>query len=105
MNIPMNAIEIQKGLYLLETPFKVLGVEYIRREIYSADGYHFWEREQPENYDEEGNLLPIEERQFATYAILSAYYTTTELINADFISVPVEEGYEIVSVGGNNHET
>ena len=90
MDVPMNTIEIQRGLYLIETPFKVLGVEYIRREIYSADGYHFWERTQPENYDEEGNLLPLEKRQFATYAILSAYYTTAELINADFISVTKE---------------
>ena len=87
MNIPTNAIKIQEGLYLLETPFKVLGVEYIRREVYSADGYHFWERTQPENYDEEGNLLPLEERQFSEYASLAAYYTTPDLINTDFISV------------------
>ena len=87
MKIPTDAIEIQKGLYLLETPFTVLGVEYIRREIFSADGYHFWEREQPENYNENGELLPIEERQFSEYARLSSYYTTADLINADFINV------------------
>jgi hypothetical protein len=90
MKIPTGAIKIQEGLYLLETPFKVLGVEYIRRELYSADGYHFWERTQPENYNEDGELLPLEERQFATYAILSAYYTTAELINADFKSEVIE---------------
>ena len=99
MKIPTGAIKIQEGLYLLETPFKVLGVEYIRREIYSADGYHFWEREQPENYDEGGNLLPIEERVFAEYAILSAYYTTVDLINADFISVKV--GNNNISIEGD----
>ena len=90
MKIPTGAIKIQEGLYLLETPFKVLGVEYIRREIYSADGYHFWTREQPENYNEDGELLPLEERDFSEYAILAAYYTTPELINADFISVTKE---------------
>ena len=94
MKIPTGAIKIQEGLYLLETPFKVLGVEYIRREIYSADGYHFWMREQPENYVdgdvEAGELLPLEERDFSEYAILAAYYTTPELINADFISVKKE---------------
>ena len=90
MNIPTGAIKIQEGLYLLETPFKVLGVEYIRREIYSADGYRFWMREQPENYNEDGELLPLEERQFSEYAILASYYTTTDLINADFISVKKE---------------
>lgn len=97
MNIPMNAIEIQEGLYLLETPFTVLGVEYIRRELYSADGYHFWERTQPENYNEEGELLPIEERQFSEYARLSSYYTTTDLINADFISVEVGDNEEVTN--------
>lgn len=96
--IPTGAVKIQTGLYLLETPFTVSGVQYTRRELFSADGYCFWEVNQPENYDEEGNLLPLERRMFAQYASLSAYYTTVELINADFISVPVEDGYEIVSV-------
>lgn len=89
MKIPNNAKEIQAGLYLLETPFTVSGVEYIRREIYSADGYHFWEREQPENYTDDGELLPVEDRAYSEYANLSSYYTNTDLINADFISLPV----------------
>ena len=80
-------LEIQIGLFLKETPFTVSGVEYLRREIISAEGYHFWERQQPENYDEEGNLLSLNERQFSEYANLSSYYTTIGLINADFISV------------------
>lgn len=105
--IPNGAVEIQTGLYLLETPYTVSGITRIRRELYSADGYCFWERTQPENYVDgdvdAGVLLPLEERMFATYARLSSYYTTVDLINADFISVPVEEGYEIVSVGGNNN--
>lgn len=83
-------LEIQKGLFLKESFFTVSGVTYTRREIYSGDGYHFWERTQPENYDEEGNLLPLEERQFSTYARLSSYYTIPELINKDFISVRKE---------------
>jgi hypothetical protein len=92
--IPNGAIEIQTGLYLLETPFTVSGVQYIRRELYSADGYCFWERTQPENYvdgDTEGELLPLEERVFAQYARLSAYYSSVYLINADFISVPAKQ--------------
>lgn len=92
--IPNGAIEIQTGLYLLETPFYVSGVQYIRRELYSADGYCFWERTQPENYvdgDTEGELLPLEQRVFAQYARLSAYYSSVYLINADFISVPAKQ--------------
>ena len=91
--IPMGSIQIQEGLYLLETPFTVSGVQYIRRELYSADGYGFWERGQAENYvdgDVEGELLPLNERNLSTYASLSAYYTTIDLINADFISEKIE---------------
>ena len=92
MKIPMNAIEIQEGLYLLETPFTVADVEYVRRELFAADGYHFWQREQPENYNEDGELPPIEERQFSEYAKIAAYYTNADLINADFVSVPCGNG-------------
>jgi hypothetical protein len=106
--IPTGAVEIQTGLYLLETPFTISGVEYVSRELYSADGYCFWGRTQPENYadgDAEGELLPLEQRVFAQYACLSKYYTTVDMINSDFISVPVQDGYEIVSVSGNDRKT
>lgn len=106
--IPEGAVEIQTGLYLYEYVDTVFGNTYTFRELYSAEGYCFWEVNQPENYvDGEvgGELLPLEERIFAQYAGLSIYYTTVEQINADFISVPVQEGYEIVSVGGGNTET
>ena len=91
--IPMGAIKIQEGLYLLETPFTVSGVQYIRRELYSAEGYSFWERRQAENYvdgDTKGELLPLNERILSTYASLSAYYTTIDSINTDFISEKTE---------------
>ena len=107
--IPTGAIEIQTGLYLLETPYTVSGITRIRRELYSTDGYCFYDVNE-EFYDEEGNPIPSEEvlpehRTYAQYARLSSLYNTVELINANFISVPVQEGFEIVSVGNNNHET
>lgn len=100
--IPAGAIEIQTGLYLLETPTNIVigGVQFIRRELFSAEGYCFWDVDQPENYDEDGNLLPLEQRIYATYSTCA--YTTVEDINAHFISVPYEEGYEVVSIGGNH---
>ena len=52
-----------------------------------------------ENYDEEGNLLPLEQRVFAQYA--STACRTIEQLNENYVSVPVQEGYEIVSAGGN----
>lgn len=98
--IPIGAVQIQMGLYLIETPYTVSGVVRTRRELYSADGYCFWNRLQPENYvdgNTEGELLPLEERTFARYARLSSYYTVPELINIDFISVPIQNSYENVS--------
>lgn len=100
--IPAGAVQIQTGLYLLETPRVIGGREYIFRELFSAEGYCFYNTEIPENYDEEGNLLPPEERMYATYSTCG--YSNIEEINTIFISVPVEEGYEIVSVPNSDHE-
>ena len=103
--IPSGAVEIQTGLYLLETPYTVSGIARTRRELYSSDGYCFYDKNDV-YLDEEGNVIPDEEvlpeqRIYAQYAILSGLYNTVEIINANFISVPVQEGFEIVSVGSN----
>lgn len=100
--IPEGSIEIQTGLWALEHRFTFAGEEIISHHLYSAEGYVFWEVAQPENYDEEGNLLPLEQRVFATYA--STPYETIAELNAAFVSVPYQEGYEVVSIG-NDHVT
>lgn len=97
--IPEGSVEIQTGLFLYTYSRVIAGTEYTFRQLFSAEGYCFWEVNQPENYDEEGNLRPENERVYAQYASLSRHYTTVEMINADFISVPVQEGFNIVSVG------
>ena len=97
--IPEGSTEIQTGLWAFENHYTFNGQPRMAYDLYSAEGYCFWEVNQPENYDEEGNLLPLEQRVFAQYA--STAYRTIEDLNANFISVPVQEGYEIVSVGGN----
>ena len=102
--IPEGSVEIQEGLWLYEYTRTIGGRVYTFRELYSAEGYCFWEVNQPENYvdgDVNGELLPLEQRVFAQYAMLAQIYTTVEQINADFISVPVQDGYEIVSAGSN----
>ena len=104
--IPESAILIQTGLYLNETPVTINGTAYIYRELYSAEGYCFYNKND-EIYDDEGSLLAEEDitpemREYAQYASLSGAYTTIEQINAVYVSVPVQEGFEIVSVG-NKH--
>lgn len=99
--IPEGSIEIQTGLWAHLKSFTVSGTTYAFYNLYSAEGYCFWDDMTPENYDEEGNLLPMEQRLFAQYA--STPFTTIEELNQHFFSVPVQDGYEIVSVGGNDH--
>lgn len=95
--IPAGSTEIQTGLWAAVNSFTVSGTEYSFYDLYSSEGYCFWEVNQPENYDEDGNLLPLEQRVFAQYA--RTCYKTIEALKENFISVPVQEGYEIVSAG------
>ncbi len=101
--IPAGSVEIQTGLYLYEYERTIGGTTYTFRQLYSAEGYCFYWLSNPENYDEEGNLLPANQRKYATFKTC-AISATLESINADNISVPVEDGYEILS-GGNDTET
>ena len=95
--IPNGSVEVQTGLYLYTYTKVIAGTTYTFRELFSSQGYCFWEVDQPENYDEDGNLKPENQRVYATYATCT--YETAEEINAHFISVPYSEGYEVVSVG------
>jgi hypothetical protein len=98
--IPEGSIEIQTGLYAYRHNYTVGGAPRSRYILYSADGYCFYWLSNPENYDEEGNLKPVNERVYATY-MSCAIRDTLETINADIVSVPVEDSYEIVSRSSN----
>lgn len=98
--IPEGAFLYKEGLYIHETNFVWNGTTYYTWELYSADGWCFYDLEQPENYDEEGNLLPAEDRVYAQYSTMPK---DEEYVTNNIISVPVQDGYEIVSVGGNNN--
>lgn len=98
--IPEGSIEIQTGLYAHLHTYTVGGNQRSRYNLYSAEGYCFYKLSTPENYDDEGNLKPVNERVYMTYLSCSIL-DTLESINADVVSVPVEEGYEIVSLPSN----
>ena len=100
--IPSTAVEVQTGLWADQFTVSAGSITRTGYKLYSAEGYCFYEIDQPENYDEEGNLKPPAERVYATYMVSA--YSTVEQINAAVVSVPYEEGYEVVSVG-TNHET
>ena len=92
-NIPKESIEIQKGLYAYLHSYTVGGVTNHYYKLYSAEGYCFYEVDQAENYDEEGNLKPPMERVYAQYC--TCMYSFAE-INRHYVSVPFEVGYEVV---------
>lgn len=96
--IPFGSIEIQKGLWLFEQNKNIASKIYKTRELYSSDGYCFWQVSNTGNYDEEENLKPESERVYAQYAGLGSGMGawTYEQLNAEFISVPIQEGFEIV---------
>lgn len=96
--IPEGSVEIQTGLWAHLKTLIWNGEDRSHYNIYSGEGYCFYNLEQPENYDEEGNLKPAEERVYARLAYTP--YTTIEELNSVYVSAPIEEGYEIVSVGG-----
>ena len=90
---------IKEGLYLesYKRVNLITGDEMTVRKLHSADGYCFYDLAD-EYYDEDGNRIPEEDvkpnmRLYYQYMSLA---TNRNL--ADFVSVPIEEGYEIVNV-------
>lgn len=99
--IPATAVEVQTGLWADLLTVTLGNMTRQKYDIYSAEGYCFYCP--AENLDEDGNLKPENERVYAQYRATTC--TTIEQINARFVSVPVQDGYEIVSVGGGDRET
>ena len=96
--IPEGAFLYKEGLYILEYDRTLGSMTRTIWELYSADGWCFYDLAQPENYDEEGNLLPPEQRVYAQYMIMPKNEVR---VTNEIICVPVEEGFEIVSVRPN----
>ena len=84
--IPSTAVEIQTGLWLNTSTFTYNGVDYLRRELYSSEGYCFYTTEL-DTYDENGNLFPRAYYQYMSLDQLADINT--------FHSIPIEEGMEI----------
>ena len=98
--IPSNAVQIQTGLYWELRSFVVGGVTHYGSRLYSTQGYCFYDKT-VEYYDEEGNVITDEET-LKTMRIYMQYCstpeTTQEALNNRYLSIPIEEGFEIVSI-------
>ena len=83
--IPKNAIEIQPGLWASEIYLNYKGLLHVWYDLYSSENFRFWNVQQPENYDENGKLVPLEQRVLLQYAATA--YSTLEELNENFKSV------------------
>lgn len=93
--IPEGAVEVQDGLFAVLDSFEILGNTFSHYDLYSGDGYCFWEVNQYENYTENYELKPLNERVFATFA--RTVYKTIKDINDNYKSVKIENGYNIIN--------
>jgi len=97
--IPESAIEVQTGLWANFRTVSLGNMTMTKCDLYSSEGYCFYIPDN--NLDENGNLLPENERLY--YQYMSSPCSTVEQVNARYVSVPVQDGYEIANTG-NNHE-
>lgn len=105
--IPNSAELIATGLYVHRYTATIGGTEYNFAELYSAEGYCFYDNTAAV-YDNEGNVIPPEnvlpeQRLYAQWCALSIFEValTNEQLAAKYISVPVDDSYEIVSAQNN----
>ena len=92
--MPRTSFLIKEGLYIHEYEKIIGSMTTTIWELYSVDGWCFYDLEQPENYNEEGELLPPENRIYAQYMIMSK---DEQYVADNIISVPLQDGYENVS--------
>ena len=101
--IPEGSVEIQTGLWLYTTEKTLAGTTLTLKYLYSSEGYCFYDLTDT-YYDEEGNQIPESEVQpsqriYYQYMALGRNVSqwTIEQINARFVSVLVDDSFEIVS--------
>lgn len=93
--IPEGSIEIQPGLWAELHTYTVGYNTRSRYNLYSAEGYCFYSLNVPENFDEDGNVRPANERVYSTFAAYPPTMTL-KMVNADAVSLPVGENGEVI---------
>lgn len=83
--IPSGAVEIQTGLWLYTRNKVISGTEYTFRELFSSDGYCFYD-----------NTWAEENRIYYQYMSLGMLTDVN-----DFTSIPISEMPEGMEIAGN----
>lgn len=100
--IPEGSVEVQTGLRAYLQTSTINGRVYSWYTLYSAEGYCFYDLTD-EYCDKDGNLIPEEDvlptqRIYYQYMCLSSLTSTVEQINARFVSVPIQEGFDNLEI-------
>lgn len=96
LEIPESAIEIQTGLYLYERTAVIGGETRIFRELYSSEGYCF--KDMADEVEDES----IRTYYRHMYLGIGLSSWSIEQINAQFISVPLEDWMRLANNPNNN---
>lgn len=91
--IPSTAIKVEEGKWWNRYSKIIAGKELWFGEIYAEPGYCFYNLEQPENYDEDGNLKDKFELTYLHY--MTCICETAEMVNAHTVSVKQEVGFNV----------
>lgn len=68
-----KTILLKEGLLANEYDVVAGNVVHTMLDIYASDGYRFYNKTQPENYDDDGNILPLDQLVYLTaYTVLKA---------------------------------
>ena len=98
--IPEGAFLYKDGLYIYEKNMNVGSLSWTVWELYSTDGWCFYDLQQPENYDEEGNLLPATRLYYSQFMTMRK---NEDYVTNNIIPVPIQDGYIVNS--SNDHVT
>lgn len=93
-NIPQEAFIIKEGLKVVEKLVSIGSKSVYKWELYAEEGKCFYDTTIPENYDEEGNLRPENERVYYRYMIMPK---DSEYVQNNLIVVDYNEDYELVN--------
>ena len=88
--------EIQRGLYLEIKPYFVKGKTYYTSVLTAGDGYCFYDKYE-QIFDENSRIVSITNKYQRPYMRKDLSETTDiSKLNDRYVSVPIEEGFEIV---------
>ena len=92
--IPDNTIIIKEGLRVAESLVTIGSKSVYKWELYAEEDKCFYDLTIPENYDEEENLCPENERVYYRYMIMPK---DPDYVQNNIIVVDYNEDYELVN--------